>query len=409
MIIKPFRGIRPVSDMVGKVQSPPYDVVEREKVGEIVSSNRFSFLRITRADAELGDEISEYDSIVYKKARENFLDFVEKGILIADPTPCLYILKQKWEDGERTGIYALVSCVEYNTGKIKKHELTRPEKEKDRTRHIEAVRAQTGPVMLAYKRNERGLEDIVSEVMERKPVYNFEDETGVQNILWILSDSEKVMVVEKYFEGIDSFYIADGHHRAASAYNLWKRYGSGNGISPFDYFLAVLFPADKLCIYPYNRVAKFPSGHSYEDILEGIRRNFYLREAKDLTPERKGEIKVYTKDQLFSIELKKELRNTEDVLKSLDVFVLQEHLFKPVLRIIDLRNSDRVAFVGGKDSEIVLKELVDSGEYDIAFSLYPVSMDDLIKVTDNGYLMPPKSTWFEPKLRDGVVTYSLDL
>ena len=409
MIIKPFRGIRPVSNMVGKVQSPPYDVVEREKAREIVSSNRFSFLRITRADADLGDEINEYDSIVYKKARENFLDFVEKGILITDSTPCLYILKQKWEDGERTGIYALVSCVEYNTGKIKKHELTRPEKEKDRTRHIGAVRAQTGPVMLAYKRNERGLEDIVSEVMERKPVYNFEDETGVQNILWILSDSEKVKVVEKYFEGIDSFYIADGHHRAASAYNLWKRYGSGNGISPFDYFLAVLFPADELCIYPYNRVAKFPSGHSYEDILEGIRRNFYLREAKDLTPERKGEIKVYTKDQLFSIELKKELRNTEDVLKSLDVFVLQEHLFKPVLRIIDLRNSDRVAFVGGKDSEIVLKELVDSGEYDIAFSLYPVSMDDLIKVTDNGYLMPPKSTWFEPKLRDGVVTYSLDL
>ena len=407
MIVKPFRGIRPVSDMVGKVQSPPYDVVEREKVREIVRSNRFSFLRITRADAELGDEISEYDSIVYKKARENFLDFVEKGILIADPTPCLYILKQKWEDGERTGIYALVSCVEYNTGKIKKHELTRPEKEKDRTRHIEAVRAQTGPVMLAYKRKERSLEDIIGKVMGSEPVYDFKDETGVQNILWVLSDPEKVRFVEKYFEGIDSFYIADGHHRAASAYNLWKRYGSGNGISPFDYFLAVLFPADELCIYPYNRVAKFPSGHSYEDILEGIRRNFYLREAKDLTPERKGEIKVYTKDQLFSIELKKELRNTEDVLKSLDVFVLQEHLFKPVLKIIDLRNSDRVAFVGGKDSELMLKELVDSGEYDIAFSLYPVSIDDLMKVTDNGYLMPPKSTWFEPKLRSGLLVRSL--
>lgn len=409
MIVKPFRGTRPVPDMVDKVQSLPYDVVEREEAREVIKSNPFSFLRVTRADADLGNEVNEYDSAVYEKARRNFLDFIEKGILTTDPVPSFYILKQKWEDGERTGIYALVSCAEYHAGKIKRHELTRPEKENDRTTHIRVVKAQTGPVMLAYERKGKGVEDIIGEVVRRSPVYDFEDETGVRNILWTLSDSERVKTVEEYFEDIDSLYIADGHHRAASAYNLWKEYGNRVENNPFSYFMAVLFPADELCIYPYNRVAKFADGQDLDEVLEEICKNFYLRKAGDLTPERRGEIKVYAGGQAFSIELKRELKGTGNVLESLDVFVLQEYLFKPVLKIADLRNSDRVAFVGGRGSQATLKRLVDSGEYDIAFSLYPVGMDDLIKVTDAGYLMPPKSTWFEPKLRDGIVVYSLNI
>ncbi len=408
MTVKPFRGIRPDKKYVSLLNVPPYDVVSLEDVKKAVQDNPYSFFHITRAEADLTDLADEYAPEVYQKARDSFESFLSKKILIKDEKPSFYILSQTWKGRTQIGLYTSVSCQEYENNQIIKHELTRKDKEQDRTKHIETVKADTGPVFLFFEDNGEFI-NLIKPLLEKNPFYNLIDENEVENKLWLIQENHDISALEEYFQKKNAFYIADGHHRAASAVNVWKNL-KNNGVNDNDayqYFMAVVFPASQLKILPYNRAVLDLNGLSVDQFVSKLKENFSVRPASSLKTEKKGVIGMYIKKSFYQLTLKKDLIPF-DPLESLDVSVLQKNVLSQILGIDDPRTSKRIQFVGGIKGEDELVRIVNSRKAKAAFSLFPVDINDVVKITQNHQIMPPKSTWFEPKLRDGLVVYSIE-
>lgn len=415
MIAKPFAAIRPDRRFASVLHVPPYDVVDREEVRKVSKNNPYSFFHITRSDGDMPEGTGEYTVKVYETARRNLERFLNEGILTHDLKPCYYVLSQEWNGKTQVGIYVAVSCEEYEDNRIRKHELTRKEKEEDRTNHIQKVGADTGPVFLAFEdgsQDKMEYEEMVRHVMNDDPEYDVTDEHGVQNTLWVVKDDSTISLIEEFFQRQEAFYIADGHHRAASAVNVWRLLPDGDkGLPENDlkgYFMAVLFPASQLNILPYNRVVLDLNGLNEDDFLKKVSERFDISDAgEQVVPAKKGEIVVCLPKRMLMITPKPGTFDPKDPLTSLDVSILQNNLLAPILGIDDPRVSNRIQFVGGIKGARELIRRVTSGQAAVAFSMHPVSMADLMAVTDKNLVMPPKSTWFEPKLRDGLISYPI--
>ncbi|HSI89301.1 MAG TPA: DUF1015 family protein [Pyrinomonadaceae bacterium] len=400
--IKPFRALRPVSEKARSVSSVPYDVIHDEaEVRAFIATNPLSFLRITRADVEA--DLSDEECMV--RARNNLTDLIDSHTLILDDEPAYYAYRLKGGDHTQIGIVACCSLEEYEKGKIKKHEKTRPDKVADRTRHMLELRAQTGLIFLAYRGTE-AINQLVEEAMQADPLYDFVCDTGVSQTVWKIRDTE---AITSAFDDVPALYIADGHHRIESALRarneIQRKETNGNGEGSYNYVMAGLFPAEQLKILAYNRVVKDLEHLSDQDILAGIEKNFSVAEADRSVPETHGEICMYLSGKWYDLQLDVNLLKNPDPIEGLDVSILQHYILEPVLGIADPSTDKRIKFVGGILGTGELQRMVDAGDARIAFSLYPTTMDDLFAVSDMGEVMPPKSTWFEPKLKDGLFVH----
>ncbi|MFG6394796.1 MAG: DUF1015 domain-containing protein [Lachnospiraceae bacterium] len=409
--IKPFVAVRPDEKVASRVAALPYDVYNRQEAKEAVKDNPLSFLRIDRAETQFPDSVSTYAPEVYAKAKEIFEEMAANGTFITDNDRCYYIYQLIMEGRKQTGIVACASIDDYINNVIKKHENTREEKEQDRIRHIEALSAQTGPIFLAY-RSQKCINNVVAKVMsEDKPVYNFTSEDGVGHIVWKIADRCDITTIENAFAAISDIYIADGHHRAASAVKagLKKRMECPgyDGTEEFNYFLSVLFPDESLMIMDYNRSVKDLNGLTEDSFMEKVQENFNVTKLSARKhPSRKGGIAMCLNKNWYMLLAKEELFKGKDVVSSLDVSILQDYLLFPVLGIKDPRTDPRISFIGGIRG---LDELEKRAGNDMAvsFAMYPVQVKELFAVADAGLLMPPKSTWFEPKLRSGLFIHRI--
>lgn len=410
-VIKPFRAIRPNQKIVAKVAALPYDVYNRAEAREAAKKEPLSFLNIDRPETQFPEDYDMYATEVYEKAAAMLKEQEEQGIYVQEETPCFYLYELTMEGRSQTGLVACASVDDYVNQIIKKHENTREEKELDRIRHVDACHTQTGPIFLAYRKNE-AVEKIVAEEKRKTPVYDFISEDGIGHRAWIVSDTNVIKTLTAEFAKLSQIYIADGHHRAASAVKvgLNRREAAKNytGEEEFNYFLSVLFPENELKILPYYRVVKDLNGYSVEEFLNKISGCFSV-ELSDVPvePEKKGEFGMFLQEQWYRLTAKPELLTTADPVKALDVSVLQENLLEPVLGICDPRTDKRIDFVGGIRG---LKELERRTHTDmtVAFSTCPTSIQELFAVADAGRLMPPKSTWFEPKLRSGIFLHEFE-
>ncbi len=412
--IRPFRSIRPDKEVVSAVAALPYDVYDREEAAQEVAGKPLSFLNIDRAETQFPPETGCYEDRVYEKAKEMLEDWQEKGILIADATDCYYLYELTMDGRAQTGIVACASVDDYLTGVIAKHENTREEKEQDRIRHVDVTGAHTGPIFLAY-RSVSELNQIVAEKKQCDPLYSFVSDDGISHRVWMIDDADVINRIQEFFAAVPKVYIADGHHRAASAVKVGLKRRAANpgytGKEDFNYFLSVLFPDDQLMIMPYNRVVKDLNGWTKEEFLEKIQECFVVEERGDkaLWPEKQHHMSMYLDGMWYELAVKPEYRN-DDPVAGLDVSLLQEHLLAPVLGIGDPRLDNRIQFVGGirglGELERLVKLYGSEGEA-VAFAMYPTSMKQLFDVADAGLLMPPKSTWFEPKLRSGLFIHKL--
>lgn len=410
-VVKPFVCIRPAKDKVSQAAALPYDVYSRKEALEAVKGNPLSFLNIDRPETQFSDDVDIYDHRVYDKARELLDRRIAEGVYVTDPEENYYLYELTMEGRSQTGIVACCSIDDYVDGVIKKHENTREDKEIDRIRHVDATNAHTGPIFLAYRQS-GSLKSLVAQVKEEAPLYDFVSEDGIRHRVWSIGDRDRVAAVEKAFEEIPATYIADGHHRAASAVKVGLKRRKENpgytGREPYNFFLSVLFPDEELKILPYNRVVKDMNGLDQEALLSAVSKCFEVRKqgAKAFEPREKGAFGMYLDQEWYSLKVKPELVS-RDPVKGLDVSVLQDLLLEPVLGVGDPRTDKRIDFIGGIRG---LKELERRTQEDmkIAFSMYPTSIEELLNVADVGLLMPPKSTWFEPKLRSGLFIHRLD-
>lgn len=409
--IKPFMAIRPDEKAADKVAALPYDVYNRQEAKEAVKGNELSFLRIDRAETQFPDSVDTYAPEVYRKAKEIFEGMVDNGTFITDSDRCYYIYQLVMDGRKQTGIAACASIDDYVNNVIKKHENTREEKEQDRINHIDTLSAQTGPVFLAY-RSQQCINKITDRViMEDKPVYNFIADDGIRHTVWKISDSNDIAAIENAFAAVNDIYIADGHHRAASAVKtgLKRREASPgyNGTEEFNYFLSVLFPDDSLMIMDYNRSVKDLNGLSEDGFIERVGENFNITKTGTAKyPSKKGEVAMYLGRCWYMLEVKEELLSGKDAVASLDVSLLQDYLLGPVLGIKDPRTDPRIDFIGGIRGLSELERRADN-DMEVSFAMYPVSTEELFAVADAGLLMPPKSTWFEPKLRSGLFIHRI--
>lgn len=412
--VKPFVCIRPDVSVVSKVAALPYDVYSRKEACEAVKGNPLSFLNIDRAETQFGDEVDTYDERVYQKARELLDARIEDGTFVTDKEACYYLYRLTMNGRSQTGIVACSSVDDYVNGVIKKHENTREDKELDRIRHVEVTGAHTGPIFLAYRRNDT-LAGIMEQVMEDEPLYDFVSGDGIGHKVWRIADQGQIKEIEDAFEQVPATYIADGHHRAASAVKVGLRLReqrerkgeAATGDEPYNYFLSVLFPEDQLMIMPYNRVVRDLNGLSMEKFFTAVHENFDVAKVgvQPYAPGEKGTFGMYIGGEWYLLKIKDSLL-TSDPVKGLDVSLLQDYLLGPVLGIGDPRVDKRIDFIGGIRG---LKELERRVKEDmaVAFSMYPTSIQELFAVADAGMLMPPKSTWFEPKLRSGIFIHRL--
>lgn len=408
--VKPFQCIRPAKELAMEVAALPYDVYDRAEAEREVEKNPVSFLAIDRADTAFPKTVGSYEDCVYEKAHELFLERIEDGIFVEDDRESFYIYELTMDGRAQTGIVACSSVDDYLNNVIKKHENTRAEKELDRIRHIDVMDAQTGPIFLTYRPVEQ-LKELVAKAKETPALYDFTAEDGVRHRVFQISGPAELEKIGKAFAGIPATYIADGHHRAASAVKVaLKRREENPGYdreAPFNYFLSVLFPSDELEILPYNRVVKDLCGLTKEEFLQAASESFYVKKigTEPFAPGQKGRFGMYLEGIWYEIRPKEGLV-PDDPVKGLDVSVLQDLLLDPILKIQDPKTDKRIDFVGGIRG---LKELERRAKSDmtIAFSMYPTSMEELLTVADAGLLMPPKSTWFEPKLRSGLFIHRL--
>lgn len=405
-LIRPFRGLRPVPDRAAEVLAPPYDVLNTAEARERASGKPFSFLHISKAEIDLPEATDPYDPAVYAKSAENLRALLDEGILQRDDKAMYYVYRLTMGEHVQTGLVATASVKDYDSNRIRKHEFTRPAKEDDRVRQIEALNAQTGPVLLAYRSQPR-LDALLAEVAATEPLVDVTADDGVGHAFWVLDDDARIRTITDIFDAMDAIYIADGHHRSAAASRVAKsRAGSGEDNS--DYFLSVIYPHDQMQILDYNRVVKDLNGWLPDDLLTNIAVKFAIREENvAVRPQREGEFGMYLGGQWYRLNINPELI-PDDPVARLDVSLLATHLVEPILGIADQRTDDRIDFVGGIRGLAELEKRVDSGEMAVAFSFFPTSMEALMAVADAGEVMPPKSTWFEPKLADGLVSHVLD-
>lgn len=403
--IEPFRALRPKPEAAKSVSCVPYDVVYESEVREHIERNPQSFLRVTRAEAEFpAGSAPDLDS-VFARAKENLDSFIRDGFLIQDEEPAFFVYQLAAASHTQTGLVACCSLDEYESGKIKKHEKTRPDKVDDRTRHLLAVNAQTGLIFLAF-RGTRVIHELLLKATEEAPLYDFECPAGVRQKVWKVSN---ISAWQTAFAEVPALYIADGHHRAESAdtarKQLISRNSAHNGSEPYNFVIAGLFPAEDLRILPYNRVVKDLNGLSEEQFLEQILSSFIIEESDEKVPRNHGEICMYLSGKWRKLRFNVQYFREPDPIERLDVSILHNFLLAPILGIGDERTDKRIGFVGGIRGTAELEKLVNEGTAKIAFSMYPTTMDDLFAVADMNEIMPPKSTWFEPKLKDGLLIH----
>lgn len=411
--IRAFKAIRPIKELADKVAALPYDVMNSNEAREMVKGNPYSFLHIDKAEIDLDENIDLYDKRVYEKARDNLEAMIAKKVMIQDETPCMYIYRLTMNGRSQTGLVACASIDEYINGTIKKHELTREDKEQDRINHVDYCNANTGPIFLAYRNNEKVNEIIETWINSHKSEYCFETEDKITHEVWVIDDNDIIKNLEKTFVEIPNLYIADGHHRNASAVKVGLKRrtekGKFTGNEEFNYYLSVIFPDNQLKIMDYNRVVKDLNGLSVEQFIEKIREKAKVKEMSDeYRPEKIHTVGMYLDGKWYSLEFKEELTNTDDPVAALDVSIMQNEILNPILGIGDPRTDKRIDFIGGIRGLSELVKRVDSGEMKVAFAMYPTSIDELMAIADAGKVMPPKSTWFEPKLRSGIFIHSLD-
>lgn len=420
-IIRPFRAYRPAKGMEEKIAALPYDVYNREEACAAVRKNPYSFLAIDRAETQFGAEVDTYAAEVYEKARRMLEEQIAEGRFVQEEQPCFYLYELTMDGRSQTGIVACASIDDYCSNVIKKHENTRVDKEQDRIRHVDVCNMQTGPIFLAYRSN-GVLRQLIRKVKEKPAVYDFVSEDNVRHRGWVIGDEESIRTISDTFMQIPEIYIADGHHRCASAVKVGQKRRQQNpgysGSEEFNYFLSVLFPDEELKILDYNRVVKDLNGLTAAEFLERIRVDFEVRKepaslkGKGYAPAGKGEFGMYLDGEWYCLKAKPEICS-EDVVAGLDVSVLQDHLLHPILGIAEPKTDKRIDFVGGirglseLERRCTSEKPGEEPEMRVAFSLYPTSIEELFAVADAGRLMPPKSTWFEPKLRSGLFLHEI--
>lgn len=413
-IIRPFRAIRPVAQKAEKVAALPYDVMSSEEARKMVVSNPYSFLHIDKAEIDLDSSIDLYDEKVYQKAKQNMESMIKQGIMLQDEKPLFYIYCLTMNGKSQTGLVVCTSIDEYLNNTIKKHELTRADKEADRIRHVDTLNANTGPIFLAYHKNDAVKAILYSVMKKEKAVYDFVSEDGIGHKVWLISEQEDISELIKLFQKIPSIYIADGHHRNASAVKVGLKRRENKpdytGEEEFNYYLSVLFSDDELYIMDYNRVVKDLNGLTEEQFLKKVSEKFEMEiyQGKDCCrPKQCHQFGMYLNKIWYLLTAKKEIIQ-KDVVAALDVSILQKEILEPVLAIGDPRTDKRIDFIGGIRGLEALQQRVDSGDMKVAFSMYPTSMQELMNVADENRTMPPKSTWFEPKLRSGLFIHDLE-
>jgi uncharacterized protein (DUF1015 family) len=407
MRLNPFRAVCPPPDLAPQVASVPYDVVNRGEAAELARGNPHSFLHVGRSDIDLPEDLDPYDARIYRRAREALDELLARGTLLRDPEPRLFVYRQIMDGRPQTGVVGCVHVDDYEHDVIRKHEKTRQDKEDDRTRHVLTLNANAEPVFLTY-RGRVEIDRMVEAITPTAPLYDFTASDGVRHTVWQVPDS---WALARTFDPVPLAYVADGHHRSASAWRAGKELRAGNpshrGDEEYNWFLAVLFPSDQLRILPYNRVVRDLNGQTPARVLERLGGLGKLSPATDPVPERSGVFCVFLDGRWQRLELDPAGIDRSDPIASLDVSLLQDRVLSPILGIGDPRTDKRIDFVGGIRGTAELERRVRSGEMAIAFSLFPTTLDQLMAVSDAGHVMPPKSTWFEPKLRSGLFVHEL--
>ena len=410
--VRPFKGFRPRPEFAAQVAAKPYDVLNSDEARAEAGDKPLSFLHVGKPEIDLPRDINLYDERVYQKGKENLQQLISQGVLQEDPRPSFYLYAQTMNNHTQYGLVGCVSVQEYLNDTIKKHEHTRKDKEDDRTKHVEVTNAHSGPIFLTY-RAEPTLDAIVDRIQRSPTVNDFVADDGIRHQLWVIDDQKTVGEITRAFGAVPALYVADGHHRSAAAARVGNERAKANprhtGTEEYNFFLAVLFPHDQLRIMDYNRVVKDLNGKSLEQFMAEVTRVFAVEEQSgQVRPSRKGEYGMYVRERWYTLTTPSPLLAALDPVERLDVSILQRHLLRPILGIEDPRTSKRIDFVGGIRGLGELERRVDSGEMTVAFALYPTSISELLAIADAGKIMPPKSTWFEPKLRDGMVVHFLD-
>jgi uncharacterized protein (DUF1015 family) len=410
-ILHPFKGYRPTKELCAEVAALPYDVMNSAEAREMVKDAPFSFLHVDRAEVDLPVGTDLYSPEVYRKAADNLNNMIKNGTYIQDDKPVLYVYRLTMDGRSQTGLVGCSAIDEYISGHIKKHELTRADKEQDRINHVDACNANTGPIFLTY-RAKAEIDSVINTVTSREPEYDFTSEDGVEHTVWVITDNSEIDSLVALFKDVDSLYIADGHHRNASAVKVGikrrEQLGSYTGEEEFNFYLSVLFPDNQLHIMDYNRVVKDLNGLTSEEFIVKLGQNFDVRAVNGTyKPSKAHTFGLYIDKHWYALTAKADIIS-EDAVEGLDVSILQSYVLSPVLGIGDPRTDKRIDFVGGIRGLAELEKRVDSGEMALAFAMYPTSMAELMQIADDGKIMPPKSTWFEPKLRSGIFVHKLD-
>ena len=402
--IRPFLGVRPLDDLAAQIIAPPYDVLSEDEARTIAGPNPKSFLHITRPEVDLEEGIDAHGAAAHAMARSNLDAFQEQGWLVQDEQPCFYLYSQTWKGRTQTGLMAACSVDEYDTARIKRHELTRPDKEQDRVDNMKALDAQPGLVFLAYRDSSDAIRDAIKLASAIAPAWSVTTDDAVTHSLTVIDNPTLLEQLVVAFAGLDSLYIADGHHRSAAASRVAAERG-GAGTS--SWFLAGLFPDSELEVLAYNRLVRDLNGHTAQAFMKALSEDFMVTPTSNARPQRRGRWTMYLQGQWFELTAKDGVVDESDPVGCLDVAVLQDRVLGPLLGIENPRTDQRIQFVGGIRGHKALSKRVDRGDAMVAFHMYPTGMDQLFDVADAGKLMPPKSTWFEPKLRGGVVLHTI--
>jgi uncharacterized protein (DUF1015 family) len=401
--LKPFAALRPKPELAAQICELPYDVMSSEEARTMAAGNLLSFLHVSKPEIDLPAGTDIYASAVYAKGKENFAGLIGQGALKQDEKPNFYLYRQVMGGHAQVGLVAAASCEEYLANIIKKHEFTRPDKEDDRVRHIETLNSQTGPVFLTY-RAVAAFDEFVARKIAEIPAVDFTGKDGVRHTSWVVAGADDISFIEAQFAQIPALYIADGHHRSAAAGRVFQ---SRNGAGHSGQFLTVIFPHNQMQILPYNRVLKTLNGLTPQELLKKLEETFNIVRMGTATPARKHELGLYMNHRWHTLTFKTKLTAVDDPIERLDVTLLQKNVLAPIFGIDDPRTSKQINFVGGIRGTAELEKLVNSGEYACAFSMFPTSIEDLMQIADAGGIMPPKSTWFEPKLRDAMFCHMI--
>ena len=412
--VRPFKGLRPRKELAARVAAPPYDVLSSEEAREMAKNNPYSFLHVNKPEIDLEPGIDLYDPRVYRKGAENLKRLIQEGVMVQDQEPRFYVYQQVMGRHRQVGLVACASVEEYETGLIKKHEHTRPEKEDDRVRHIDHLNAQVGPVFLTYRAREE-IDRLMEGIVAQEPEYDFTGEDGVRHTLWVVSHPELIARIQQAFRRVEALYVADGHHRSAAAMRVKRKRQAENphhtGEEEYNYFLVVIFPHNQMQILDYNRVVRDLKGLKPTEFFEKLREKFLVEEqppGQVYKPNKPHTFGMYVSGKWYKLTARPGTFDERDPVQRLDVSILQENLLRPILGIQDPRKDKRIDFVGGIRGMQELQRRVDCGDWAVAFALYPTAIGDLMAIADAGKVMPPKSTWFEPKLKSGLVVHLLD-